>query len=169
MTAADVLVVPGTGEVLDLRTLTRDQLIHVRAGLGDLAAELAAARGAVNLEITRRIDQENASSGSGYTWHAAGYKVTVSSPTAGGPLNAEALRMDLIREHPADIDHEALFLRKTSYTLRRDRWNALIKQRPELDDLRIRNTAPASGRTVTIVADRFAQAVIDATSEDADA
>jgi hypothetical protein len=164
---SDVLVVPGTGEVLDLRTLTKDQLINVRAGLGDLAAELASARATVNLEITRRIDHENATSGSGYTWHGAGYKVTVSSPTAGGALNAEGLRLDLIREHPTDIDHEALFLRKTSYTLRRDRWHALIKQRPDLDDLRVRNTAPASGRTVTIVADRFAQAVINATAEDA--
>ena len=164
---ADVLVVPGTGEVLDLRTLTRDQLINVRAGLGDLAAELSAARGAVNLEITRRIDHENASSGSGYTWHAAGYKVTVTSPAAGGTLNAEALRSDLVREHPTDVDHEALFARKTTYTLRRDRWNRLIKQRPDLDDLRIRNTAPATSRTVTIVPDRFAQAVINATAEDA--
>ena len=162
---AEVLVIPGTAEILDLRTLTKDQLINIRAGLTDIAAEFASAKSAVNEEIIRRIDEENALAGSGLTWHSAGWQITVSSPVAGGTLNAEGLRMDLIREHPTDIDYEALFVRKVSYTLRRDRWNNLIKQRPDLDDLRVRNTAPAPARKVSIVPVR--QGFVDATATDA--
>lgn len=165
MTASgtDIVVIPGTGEVLDPRTLTAEQLVRVRAGLAELSSELAAAKTAVNLEITRRIDQENREGGSGYTWRIGGWKVTVPSPAAGGRLRDDALRDELIRQEP-DIDVDRLFQRKTTFTLRMDRWRNLVKQRPELDEYRVFHTAPGP-RTVTITQLPTLRSAIDATAE----
>jgi len=149
MTGSDLVVVPGTGELLALDTIDHAGLVLLRAQLADLAAQLATARTSVNLEITRRIDQENREGGTGYTWRIAGYKVSVTSPAALGKLNDEAMRHDLITDR-VDVDVDALFTRKTSYTLKADRWRNLVKQRPDLDDYRKSNTRPPR-RDVSIV------------------
>ena len=165
MTATD-LVMPVTGEVLDLANLTSAQLVDVRAGIANLSSELAAAKTQVNLEITKRIDQENREGGTGYTWRINGYKITVPSPAAAGKLHADALRAELAAQH-RELDVDALFQPKITYTLRIDRWRNLLKQRPELDDLRKRHTSPAA-RTVTItpLPQLRPLPAIDATTED---
>jgi hypothetical protein len=146
----DLVIFPGTGELLDLQNMDQAALIRARAELADLASRLAAVKTAVNQEIIRRIDSENAVSGAGYTWRAHGWKVTVPSPAARGELRAIEFRLALIANHP-ELDFDALFQRKVTYTLRVDRWNALTKQRPELEAIRDEHTAPAR-RDVKITA-----------------
>ena len=109
------------------------------------------------------MDEDNAQGGTGYTWRLAGYKITVPSPAAAGKLNDEAMRHDLIADH-IDVDVDALFTRKTSYTLKLDRWRSLVKTRPDLDDYRRTNTAPAH-RTVSIVPDAT-RPMLDATAQE---
>jgi len=159
----DLVVMPGTEEVLDLAAMDREQLAAHRGHLAELSARVDFAKRLFNREITRRIDEENAVSGSGYTWRVAGYKITVDSPTVAGKLDVHALRAYLVATY-SDLDLDALFDRKVTYTLRHDRWKNATKQHPEFDDVLKDHQAPPR-RDVKVVPLPQLHA-IDATSED---
>src|SRR5215467_6092498 len=144
----EILIVPGTGEIIDLATVPKDDLIRYRGEIADLSARLAAAKTLLNAEIMRRIDDENATAGSGWTWRTPRYEITVDSPGIAGKRHDEAMRAELIAEH-RDIEVDALFTRTVTYTLKLDRWRNLVKRRPDLDEIRERHTSPPQ-RRVTI-------------------
>jgi hypothetical protein len=167
MTGTDLAVMPATGEVIDLAGLDRDDLVTLRAELADLSGRLEVAKRLFDREITRRIDLENETAGTGYTWRTAGYKVSVDSPTVAGRLDVEALRAYLVATY-RDLDLDSLFARKIVYTLRQDRWRNAAKQHPEFPDVLKDHQAPATRRVKIVpVPTLRPPAAIDSTAEDA--
>ena len=146
-----------TGELLNLRDSSPEDLAQAREGLAALRRELDNAAVLLDAEIVARVDTAvRAGEVDKYTVRVGGYEIKVPSPEAGGELDVHALRQDLIERVNAGTlnleSHavEGAFTAKTVYTLRRSVYHTLAKQEPELEALLKRHTGPPSRRRATV-------------------
>jgi hypothetical protein len=160
-----------TGELLELKHAASDELAAARAALVDHKREVDAAIAQLDEELVGRVDRAvRDGEMSGYSVRLPGWEIRVPSPTAGGKLDAGALRAatlaraDELGLAPAAI--EQAFASTTSYTLRRAKWNTLVSQAPELTDLLRVHTGPPDRRRATVTPLEFAPAAIEATVEE---
>jgi hypothetical protein len=154
---ADQVMNVRTGELLDLRAAAFVELAEGREGLARLAEEVKDGNVLFDAEIVARVD---AAVRSGeidkYTVRVGDYEIRVPSPEAGGKVNVEALRDDLMRRVAAgtlDLTEEAVdraFKAKTTYALNRSAYGTLSKQEPELEALLKRHTGPSERRRATV-------------------
>lgn len=86
---SDDLIVPATGETLDLATAPPEKLASLYDELGDLTGRIREARSAIAIEVNRRMDL-NAS----WTLHTADWKLSGQSPSR-VEYDAERLWLEL--------------------------------------------------------------------------
>jgi hypothetical protein len=148
-----------TGELVDIRNSTFEDVAQTREGLAALKREIDEASVLLDAELAARIDTAiRAGQIDKYTVRVGDYEVKVPSPEAGGEVDAHALRQDLIARSNAgaiDLERSAIdgaFKTKTTYTLNRSVYNTLAKQEPELEALLKRHTGPPSRRRATVTA-----------------
>jgi hypothetical protein len=166
-TSTDLIALPGTGEVIDLRNATDQQLAEVRTDLIELGRQRNTAAGQIDDELVRRADAafRNGDHDS-HTWTAGDYKIAVDvkHPTR---IDAGGLRAALLRlVDDGAVNFTEARVRQTfipTYKLHLERWASLVKLDPELEQLRA-DHATLLRRGVTIT--QFRPAAIDATAED---
>jgi hypothetical protein len=157
ITHADRVMNVRTGELLDLRASTPEELAQAREGLTRLGEEVTDGKVLLDAELVARVDAAVRSGEIGsYTVQVGGYQIRVPSPEAGGRVDTDALRRDLIERVGAgalDLDRAAIdraFKAKTVYTLDRSAYRTLSKQEPELEALLKRHTGPPERRRATV-------------------
>ena len=146
-----------TGEVLDLRDATPEDLAQAREGLVRLTEEVRDAAVLLDAEIVARVDAAvRAGQVDRYTVRVGDYQIRVPSPEAGGKVDVEALRSELLQkvaDESLDLTSEAIenaFKAKTIYALSRSIYSTLAKQEPELEGLLKRHTGPPERRRATV-------------------
>jgi hypothetical protein len=149
------VVNPATGEKLSLAQASTEALAGARDALVYLGRQRTEAIAMLDEEIARRTDQAiRAGRLTQYTFTAGAFKVSVSSPTAGGKVRAGELRAALLADRDRlGLTAEAIagmFTPKTTYTLRRAAWNALVKQVPKLTEYLELHTEEPPRRTAKV-------------------
>lgn len=155
---------PETGELLDLARADTDQLAALREALTELDRERKTALRQVDAEIVARTDAALASGElSQHSFDVGEFHIEVPSIEASRKVDVMSLWGALLKRAPAlgiaERVIDDLFVAR--YYLGKSRWNTLIRQHPELEQLYGEHAEPGP-RLVKVTRNR--QRAIDSTA-----
>ena len=133
------VVHPGTGELILAADAPTETLVEIRDALAQLDYERKAALGTVDAVIIARVDEaERSGELDSREFTLGDWRVRVDPPTK-RTVDYTAARAELLglaRRGEIVLDSQAIenaFAAKTTYTLRKRIWNALVQHAPEIE------------------------------------